>query len=420
MLRPLTARRASPEDAVPERWRDSPGQATTERGTAAAVLRSRAVRAEQQHPHRVSPVLRKDCRARPEAPALSSTTARTATKETLDPIIPDEQESGVQVLIGMIFFSHLGAGLGLALRNETGRKFVKEHRNRGAGFCVLQPSPLEVFMTAAVRFVSLAVCFVVVAGCDIVEVVAQSERARGSFERTLTVDGPVDLNVRSGSGGIQIRTGSGDRVQVIGKVSAGSSRDGLDPAERVRKVEAAPPITQQGNVIRIGDTNDDPTYRNISISYEIVVPANTRLDAQTGSGNQTIGSVNGAVRAQTGSGSIHIERTGGSLFAQTGSGNIDADAVGGDVRAQTGSGSVEVRQTTRGDVSVQTGSGSVRLSLPEDASYTLDAQTGSGSISTAHPLTVQGQTRRNHLTGTVRGGGNAVRVRTGSGSIDIR
>ena len=264
-------------------------------------------------------------------------------------------------------------------------------------------------MTAAVRFVSLAVCFVALAGCDIVEVVAQSERARGSFERTLTVDGPVDLSVRSGSGSIQIRTGSGDRVQVIGKVSAGS-RDGIDPAERVRKVEAAPPITQEGNLIRIGETNNDPTYRNISISYELVVPANTRLDAQTGSGSQTIGSVDGAVRAQTGSGSIRIERTGGSLFAQTGSGNIEAAAVGGDVRAQTGSGSVEVRQVTRGDVSVQTGSGSVTLSLPADAAYTLDAQTGSGSISTAHPLTVQGQTRRNHLTGTVRGGGNAVRV----------
>ena len=134
---------------------------------------------------------------------------------------------------------------------------------------------------------------------------AVGTRAR-VVERTLTVDGPVDLSVRSGSGGIQIRTGAGDRVQVIGKVSAGSSRDGLDPAERVRKVEAAPPITQEGNVIRIGETNDDPKYRNVSISYELVVPANTRLDAQTGSGSQTIGSVDGAVRAQTGSGSIGI------------------------------------------------------------------------------------------------------------------
>ena len=235
------------------------------------------------------------------------------------------------------------AGFGAVATNQV-ENSSKNIATVAPAFCVLHPSPLEVFMTAAVRFVSLAVCFVALAGCDIAHLVAQSERARGSFERTLTVDGPVDLSVRSGSGGIQIRTGSGDRVQVIGKVSAGSSRDGLDPAERVRKVEAAPPITQEGNVIRIGETNDDPTYRNVSISYELVVPANTRLDAQTGSGSQTIGSVNGAVRAQTGSGSIRIERTGGSLFAQTGSGNIHADAVGGDVRAQTGSGSVEVRQ----------------------------------------------------------------------------
>ena len=275
-------------------------------------------------------------------------------------------------------------------------------------------------MTALLRLAPSALCFVALTGCDVIHVAAQSERARGMFERTLTVNGPVELSVRTGSGNIQIRTGAGDRVQIVGRISAGSSRDGLDPAERVRRVEAAPPITQAGNVIRIGDTNDDPNYRNVGISYELVVPPNTRINAQTGSGNQQIGSVDGPVRAQTGSGSIRIERTGGSLHAQTGSGNIHADSVGGEVRAQTGSGSVEVRQVARADVSVQTGSGSVTLSLPPDAAYTLDARTGSGSISTAQPLTVQGRIGRNHLTGTVRGGGNNIQVRTGSGSIEIR
>lgn len=275
-------------------------------------------------------------------------------------------------------------------------------------------------MTSAFRFASLAVCVVALAGCDIVHIAAQSQRAQGSFERTLTVSGPVELSVRTGSGSIQIRTGTADRVQITGRVSTGSSRDGLDPAERVRRVEAAPPIVQTGNIVRIGDTNDDPLYRNVSISYELVIPSNTQINAQTGSGNQAIGSVDGAVRAQTGSGNIRIERAGGSLHAQTGSGNIDADSVGGEVRAQTGSGSVQVRQIVKGDVNVQTGSGSVTLSLPADAAYTLDARTGSGSISTAQPLTVQGRLGRNHLTGTVGGGGNNIRIRTGSGSIDIR
>src|SRR5688572_5449698 len=245
-------------------------------------------------------------------------------------------------------------------------------------------------MTAPSRFASLALlplCFVALTACDVIEIAAQSERARGTFERTLTVTGPVELDVRTGSGNIDIRTGTGDRVQVTGRISA-SSRDGIDATERVRRVESTPPITQTGNVISIGDTNNDPTYRNVSISYELVVPANTRVTAQTGSGSQTIGSVDGPVRAQTGSGSIRIQRTGGSLHAQTGSGNIEADSVGGEVRAQTGSGSVEVRQIARGDVTVQTGSGSVTLTLPEDAGYTLNAQTGAGSMSTSQPPTV--------------------------------
>jgi DUF4097 and DUF4098 domain-containing protein YvlB len=270
------------------------------------------------------------------------------------------------------------------------------------------------------QLASLAVCFVALSGCDIVHIAAQSTQARGEFQRTLTVNGPVDLNVRTGSGNIQVRTGAADRVQIVGRISAGSWRDGMDPAERVKRVESAPPITQTGNVISLGDTNNDPMYRNVAISYELIVPPNTRLNAQTGSGNQTIGSLDGEVRAQTGSGSIRIERTGGSLHAQTGSGQIEADSVGGEVRAQTGSGSVDIRQIVRGDVSVQTGSGSVSLDLPEDAAYTLDAQTGSGSITTSEPMTVQGRVRRNHVTGTVRGGGNSVRVRTGSGSIAIR
>ena len=266
----------------------------------------------------------------------------------------------------------------------------------------------------------VAVCVVALSGCDVVRIAAQSQQARGTFERTLTVDGPVDLSIRTGSGSIQIRTGAVDRVQIVGRISASSWRDGLDPAERVRRIEAAPPVAQTGNGIRLGDTNEDPIYRNVGISYELVVPPNTRLDARTGSGGQTIGSLDGPIRAQTGSGSIIIERAGGSLHAQTGSGNIEASSVGGEVHAQTGSGSVDVKQVARADVSVQTGSGSVTLSLPPDAAYTLEARTGSGSISTAQPLTLQGRVRRNHVTGTVRGGGGRVQVRTGSGSIDIR
>lgn len=272
------------------------------------------------------------------------------------------------------------------------------------------------------RLVYLAVCAVAVTGCgEGIDLSAFAEsRVRGEFERTLPVSGPVDLSVRTGSGDIDVRVGPGDGVRVIGRITAGNSLFGDPALERVRGVEAAPPIEQKGNVIRIGDTHDDPRYRNVSISYELIVPANTRITSRTGSGDQLIGRLNGAVSAKAGSGDIEIEGAGGGLDAQAGSGDIRAKAVGGAVRVQVGSGDIDVVQIAKGDVDVRAGSGDVTVILPADAAVTLTARAGSGSIETTHPIQVQGKRRRNSLDGTIRGGGNRVDITTGSGSIQIQ
>ena len=45
--------------------------------------------------------------------------------------------------------------------------------------------------------------------------------AEGSFDRTLHVTGPVDLEVTTGSGGIQVRAGDGNQVRVHGRIRNG-------------------------------------------------------------------------------------------------------------------------------------------------------------------------------------------------------
>jgi len=97
--------------------------------------------------------------------------------------------------------------------------------------------------------------------------------AEGSFERTLSVTGEVDLNVTTGSGSITVRPGESGRVYVKAQIRA----RGGDAEEKVRRLEASPPIEQNGNVIRIGRIEDRELRRNVSISYELVVPATTRL-----------------------------------------------------------------------------------------------------------------------------------------------
>ena len=297
--------------------------------------------------------------------------------------------------------------------------------------------------------------------------------AEGSFDRTLSVTGPVRLDVSTGSGSIQVRTGSGNQVHVTGHIK---STDWFGNAEdRVKQIEANPPIQQSGNDIRIGHIEDREMMRNISISYELVIPADTELRSHTGSGSQTIAGVHGATEVSSGSGSLHVSDIGSRLRAETGSGDIDLDRIQGAVRvragsgsiratavaggfdAETGSGRISLEQSAPGSVrvdtgsggmelrgvkgsldaragsggiqvegeptgpwTVHTGSGTVRLQLASSASFDLDARTSSGSLSVDQPVTVQGSLAKKHIQGKVRGGGVPVDVETGSGNIEIR
>jgi len=281
--------------------------------------------------------------------------------------------------------------------------------------------------------------------------------AEGQFERTLKVTGPVEMEVKTGAGSIQVLAGEGSSVKVVGRIRVGDRRISEGEAqERVRRLEANPPIEQNGNVIRIGQLEDRMFGNNVSISYDVTVPAQTRLRAHTGSGSQTIDGVAGPVEAATGSGGMSIRNIKGAVRAATGSGNIRAAGVGGGFTGTTGSGSVHAALTGPGDVEITTGSGSVdvsgvkgavrvstgsgtvaaegqpagpwkletasgsiRVRVPVQAAFDLNARTSSGRIATDHPLAVQGAVSPKKIDGKVRGGGPLLALSTASGNITI-
>ena len=271
-----------------------------------------------------------------------------------------------------------------------------------------------------------------------VDLEAGMASATGRFERQLTTDGPVDLEVRTGSGSIEIRRGTGREVRIVGTVRASRAFWSSSSAdERVRRIEANPPISQNGNSIRVGEFENRELSRNVNISYEILVPADTsvrsrtgsgshriesldgRVDAETGSGSIRLGRIGGAVVASTGSGSIEVMGAAGGLTARTGSGSIDAAGIVGGVRANTGSGGVNIEGSPTTDWTVRTGSGSIDLRLPDDAAFEVDVRTGSGSIDTTHPIELRGSVSRRHVQGRVRGGGPRIDASAGSGSIRL-
>jgi hypothetical protein len=305
----------------------------------------------------------------------------------------------------------------------------------------------------------------------------------GSFDRTLQVSGPVRLEVTSGSGNITIRTGGSASVHIFAKIQAHDSWFGMSGAEKIHNLESNPPIEQQGNTIRIGKIGDphsgiwwwhNRASENVSLDYDLTVPAPTELvsrtgsgdqsidglqlpsTAKTGSGNITVGNMVGDVHVSSGSGDLKIDSVQGILNAETGSGNIRATGVAGQVFASTGSGNIEVQQVARGDARIQTGSGKVDLHgvrgglrvetgnggifvegeptgdwhlgtgsgdidlrLPSQVSFNLDVTTLSGRLKLDRPLTGQDFVSRNHLQGKVGNGGVLLDAHTASGNIEI-
>lgn len=256
--------------------------------------------------------------------------------------------------------------------------------------------------------------------------------AEATFERTLNVNGRVELTVSTGSGGIQITRGTDNQVHIFGRVRSGW---GVNES-RVKEVASNPPIEQTGNIIRIGGRNYN--LHNISIEYTIQAPASAFLEANSGSGDISIQGVGENAKVSTGSGGIRATGLHGSFTVTTGSGDIYADQTGtGDVRAKTGSGSIELHNingglhasTGSGNIKVsgtpagpwrlQTGSGDVEFSPTGNAGFTLDASTGSGSVRTDREMATQGTINRHHITGRIGNGGPTVRIETGSGDIRI-
>src|SRR5689334_15854308 len=110
--------------------------------------------------------------------------------------------------------------------------------------------------------------------------------AEGSFDRTLSVSGPVNLDVQTDSGGIVVTAGSGGSVHVhaILKAHRGSSWLAGDVEGRIRELERNPPIEQSGNTIRIGHVRERNFLRGISMRLEVTAPVASRVVARADSG----------------------------------------------------------------------------------------------------------------------------------------
>jgi len=259
----------------------------------------------------------------------------------------------------------------------------------------------------------------------------------GSFDKSLTVSGAVDLDVKTDSGGITVRQGSAGtvRIHAILKAEHGWFSSG-DAEGRIRELETHPPVEQNGDRVRVGYVRDSELLKGISMRFEIETPAGTQLrahadsggirveglqgpvDCKTDSGGIDIDDISSTVHAAADSGGIHVRNVKGSLFAHVDSGGIEASGIGGSIEAETESGAVRLSQTSPAPIHAKAESGGVTVTLAHGAGYDISAATDSGHIS-APEMTVRSAFSAHHIEGKVGGGGPMVKIQVESGSVTI-
>ena len=147
------------------------------------------------------------------------------------------------------------------------------------------------------------------------------------------------------------------------------------------------------------------------------------LDVDTGDGAIIVEGAKGAIRLHTGDGHIEARGLDGTLEATSGDGHITIAGRFDALTLKTGDGSIDAHVLPGSKMAsawnVHTGDGSVDFALPGDMQADIDASTHDGHISMGIPVMVDGTISKSQIHGKMNGGGQALTISTGDGSIRL-
>ncbi len=266
-----------------------------------------------------------------------------------------------------------------------------------------------------------------------------------TVEKTFAFDGRLPrLLVRNISGETVISTGEAGRIRVVARkhVVAGSE----DRAKRLlQNLEVR--LEQRGDELRVEPHLYEQERgwldlfrgKRFRVDFDITVPRECGVDAQTVSGGLSIDGVRGPVESQSVSGEVRLDDVQGPLRLKTVSGDVDARAYVGHLEGNTVSGDVTLRasrlrschmQTVSGDIEIEGAldagrehrfksiSGDVELALA-DADVTIEFRTASGDLECDLAARVVRHGRKEYEV-VVGGGRAAIGVKTVSGDLTVR
>jgi|HubBroStandDraft_6_1064221.scaffolds.fasta_scaffold32069_2 hypothetical protein len=351
--------------------------------------------------------------------------------------------------------------------------YISDRKDARARVSIARVAVLTNKMTHAQKCGSITFAIVAILAAALLTGCSPRSSAEGTFDKTFEVNGPVHLELASGSGDAHVTTGPPGEVRVHGEVQVKTWSE-ESSQRRVHDILSNPPVSQEGNLIRVSGSGQHT--HDVSIDYSIVVPPDTEIHATTGSGDLEVNGIKGPatftsgsgaisasniagdVQAVAGSGAIELSNIQGQVQVTAGSGDITLNAVHGETRLHTGSGDLEIAdpgdaleastgsgdvtikgasadirlRTSSGDVTVDgnpgnsnywdihTSSGDVILQVPPTANFRLYARSSSGDIDAGIPIVMEGTSSKHELRARIGDGKGRVEVQSSSGSISLK
>jgi hypothetical protein len=245
----------------------------------------------------------------------------------------------------------------------------------------------------------------ILAGCQL-DRTGQPPKFTASDEWTrsypLTAGG--QLQVVNGTGLIEVRGDSGDRVEVR------AERVGRAPTEQaarelVPRIEIREEVTPERVLLQTQGLGGIVIGVEVTVNYHLTVPAATEVRAR---------SANGDVRVADLSGRVVISSANGQVIGRNLSGGVDARSVNGNV-------TLDLAGIGRDPVQVRATNGSVELALPAGANANVTASYTNGKIETGDlNLELLGEQARRRLLGRLNAGGAPIEIVAVNGNIALR
>ena len=161
-------------------------------------------------------------------------------------------------------------------------------------------------------------------------------------------------------------------------------------------------------------------FSNISLRFEIKVPSNFNIYANTSGGDIKIGGIKGDINLKTSGGDIWGDRFAGSFVAKTSGGDINIFCNDAKIIANTSGGDIELEYTGMNKgIELKTSGGDIDIKIPTNFNANAELKTSGGDIDCNLTLNNVKKLSETKIDADINNGGAPLTAYTSGGDISV-